>query len=80
METGTETGTEREGRCGRNGKGKGKTGRPAQAELAAGSRDENSSVGGGYVGVPGILRGGGCQLGSAPIPFGMEETRYWSWR
>ena len=56
-----------------------KRGRQARAGREAGSGDEKASVGGGCVGVPGILRGGGYRLGSGPIAFETEETRYQSW-
>ena len=41
----------------------GQNGRQVRAGRSAGSVEEKASVGGGCVGVPGVLQGGGCQLG-----------------
>ena len=60
MGTGNETGTEKDGCRGRNRTGNRERGRPARAGSVAGSADEKASVGGGCVGVPGLLQGGGC--------------------
>ena len=74
MDTGKDIGAERDCWSGRNGTENGKMGRPVQVGQAAEYGDEKASVGGGCIGVPELLRGGGCQLGSAPITFGTEET------
>ena len=76
----TETGTDSKDRRGRNRTGNGERGSLARAGRAEGSRDENASVGGGCVGVPGTLQGGGYQLGLAHITIRKEETGDWSRR
>ena len=57
-----------------------KKGRKAQPGRAAGFGDKKASIGGGCVGVPGLLRGGGCRLGSAPTTFITDITEDCSWR
>ena len=47
---------------------------------AAGSGDKKLYVSGGCVGVPVVLQGGGCRLGSAPTTFVTDVTGDWGRR
>ena len=53
-------------------------GRQARAGRVEGSGDKKASVGGGFVGVPGVLQGGGCRLGLAPTTSVTDVPGDWS--